>query len=268
MYAFHEDKIRYFDMQRQVTDTYVIPYILPYLKPQSHILEIGCAEAGVLKAFLDRGHTAVGIELNENRAHLARQFLADYISEGRALIINKNIYDIQNPKEELGQLFDVIVLKDVIEHIPQQEKFIASLSQFLTPNGVVFFAYPPWWMPFGGHQQICSNKILRVLPWFHLLPMPLYKGILKICGEQAGVIKELHEIKETGIIIEKMKSLIIKNNFSILEECFWLINPIYSYKFALKPRRLWSLLSAVPYLRNFYTTAHYLVFSKITKGEI
>ncbi len=260
MYSFHEDKKRYFEMQKSVTEKDVIPYLKPFLPPNANVLEIGCAEAGVLKAFIDQGHYGVGIELNKHRATLAQQFLKDDIQEGRGLIINKNIYDIIDPEKEISVLFDIIVLKDVIEHIPDQNKFISTLHKFLKPEGYVFFAYPPWWMPFGGHQQICSHKILRVLPWFHLLPMSIYVNILKICGEQPGTINELQDIKKTGVIIEDIKNHIHSNNFGIKKETYWLINPIYSQKFGLKPRKLANFLTKIPYLRNFYTSAHYVVF--------
>ena len=58
--------------------------------------------------------------------------------------------------------FDVIILKDVIEHVPEQEKFVPYLKNFLKPGGQIFFGFPPWYMPFGGHQQVCKNISWRV----------------------------------------------------------------------------------------------------------
>lgn len=260
MYDFHEDKKRYFDMQRKVTSEYVIPFLSPYLKKNARILEIGCAEAGVLKAFLDKGYKGVGIELNPRRAEWACTFLEEDINSGCAHIVNKNIYDIEDPEKELGSLFDLIVLKDVIEHIPDQNRFISSLYTFLKPGGLVFFAYPPWYMPFGGHQQICNHRLLRILPWIHLLPSGMYRALLSFFGESEGVIRELMEIKDTGVTIEKIKSMIRANSFNIISEFYWWTNPIYQYKFGIKPRRLWRLLSLLPYVRNVYTTAHYVLF--------
>lgn len=260
MYAFHKDKERYFDMQHKVTTEYVIPFLLPHLKNNFRILEIGCAEAGVLKAFLDQGCTGVGIELNSHRVELARQFLKRDIESGKAIILNKNIYDIREPEKELGSLFDVIVLKDVIEHIPDQNRFISSLHTFLKPDGWVFFAYPPWYMPFGGHQQICTSRILRVMPWIHLLPEGLYRNILTMWGESPDIVRELMEIKATGVTIEKIKSMIRHNKFDIVSEFYWWTNPIYLYKFGIKPRKLWRVMSVIPYIRNIYTTAHYVLF--------
>ncbi|MBK9734543.1 MAG: methyltransferase domain-containing protein [Saprospiraceae bacterium] len=264
MFDFHNDKERYFDIQRTVTVENIIPFldsIKKNGKGSKNVLEIGCAEAGVLKAFLLNGDKVVGVELSPSRFESAKQFLSSDISLGNAMILNKNIYDI-DPNVEFKNLFDIIILKDVIEHIPEQEKFIPKLKEFLTDDGIVFFAYPPWWMPFGGHQQICSSKILRTLPWFHLLPNFLYTAVLKYFGENKASIAELMEVKSTGINIERLYSILKDNNFIIRDEIYWFINPIYFFKFGLKKRKVYSLLTKIPYLRNYYTTAHYIAFSK------
>ncbi len=265
MFDFHQDKLRYFEIQKTVTAQHIIPFVEShgYKCEGKHVLEIGCAEAGVLKAFIDYGNTGVGIELSKYRYDLANTFLATEIAENKALIINRNIYDIQDVKAEFGRLFDVIILKDVIEHIPEQEKFIPRLKDFLAEDGVIFFAYPPWWMPFGGHQQVCSHKLLRTLPWFHLLPFLVYGWILKLFREKQATIDELFEIKSTGINIERMYRILHKSGFAIVTETMWLINPIYKFKFGLSPRILPGFLSKIPFLRNFYTTAHYILFKQI-----
>ena len=53
MYEFHSDKDRYFDMQYRVTREHILPFLRQYAtgKKWNGVLEIGCAEAGVLKAF-------------------------------------------------------------------------------------------------------------------------------------------------------------------------------------------------------------------------
>lgn len=262
MFDFHQDKVRYFNIQKTVTAEDIIPFIEEHygIVSEKHILEIGCAEAGVLKAFIDKGNTGVGVELSSSRHALAESFLSDDIEQNRAKIINKNIYDIADPEKEFGRLFDIIVLKDVIEHIPDQDIFIPKLKEFLTNDGVIFFAYPPWWMPFGGHQQICSSKLLRAFPWFHLLPLKVYRSVLSLFGESQATIDELTDVKFTGINIERLYSILRNNNFKITGEILWFINPIYKFKFGLRKRKTLFIFSKIPYLRNFYTTAHYVLF--------
>ena len=261
MYSFHQDKKKYFQWQYDVAKEWVIPFIeeVDTIGNGSKILEIGCAEAGVLKAFLDHGCVGTGIEMNQGRATMARGFLADEISAGTVDIITSNIYDI-DPQVEEGHLYDLIILKDVIEHIFDQEKFLTHLKKFLKPGGKVFFGFPPWQMPFGGHQQIASNKFLKVLPYFHLLPRFIYKAIIKLSGERPNQLKELLEIKETGLSIEAFTRMLSRTSYDVSNSRHFLINPIYEKKFGLKPRTQWTLFKAIPFVRNFVTTAvYYLV---------
>ncbi|MBL1144551.1 MAG: class I SAM-dependent methyltransferase [Bacteroidetes bacterium] len=262
-FEFHKDKDTYIKYQQENAENYVIPFIeekFP-LKAGMYVMEIGCAEGGVLKAFLKRGCIGTGVELSESRTKRAELVLADEIAAGQAKLVNKNIYDV-DIEIEMPHRFDLIVLKDVIEHIHDQDKVLEKLREFLKPNGQIFFGFPPWQMPFGGHQQIASKKWLSILPYYHLLPMSLFKGFLKLFGENKKTIDELVEIKETGISIERFEKLIKKNSYSISNRTYYLINPIYKYKFNLEPRKQLGLISSIPYLRNFLTTCMYYLVKK------
>ncbi len=261
MFEFHKDKARYFNIQYKISAEYIIPFIEPHvdLNSKLQVLEIGCAEAGVLKAFTDRNHFCTGIELSENRIELAKKFMEKEYKNNRVKFISRNIDDIK-PDKDLGHKFDLIILKDVIEHIHNQEGFISKLKSFLNPGGKVFFAFPPWQMPFGGHQQICESRFLSILPYFHLLPKPLYEFMLKTFGESNQKIKGLIEIKETGISIERFERVLKNERYRPIKRQLFLFNPIYKYKFNLNVKKQSYLISSIPILRNFLTTcAYYLV---------
>lgn len=263
MRDFHKDKARYFNIQFLTAKEYIIPFLKDIVdfSKKLNVLEIGCAEAGVLKAFTDLDHNCVGIELLQSRVNLASKFMENEIEAKKVKFITKNIYDI-DLASDLNVKFDLIILKDVIEHIPNQEKFMKKVGDFLAPSGKIFFGFPPWQMPFGGHQQICDSKILSYLPYYHLLPMSIYKAILKLGKEKDYKIEELQEIKETGISLERFEKIVKTSNFEIQKQKHFLINPIYKYKFGLKPRTQLGLINHIPYLRNFLTTCGYYVISK------
>ncbi len=260
MFDFHSDKSTYFKYQYYTAKDYIIPFLEQTfeLEPSLKVLEIGCAEAGVLKAFLERGHQCVGIELMEARVKLAEEFLKDEVENDSVRFIAKNIYDI-DIENDIGHKFDLVILKDVIEHIPNQELFISKLKDFLNPNGKVFFGFPPWQMPFGGHQQIAKSKLLSQLPYYHLLPMPVYKKVLSFFDEPQRRIDELIDIKTTGISIERFERIFKKEGYKQLGRRFFLINPIYKYKFNLSPRTQFRLFSVIPVFRNFVSTCAYYV---------
>ncbi len=263
MFDYHADKERYFHMQYLTAKDFIIPFlesIRPF-KNQDRILEIGCAEAGVLKAFLEKNLFCFGIDLNPNRIETAKRFHAEAFENGNIKFISKNVYDI-NVDTDLQGKFDIIILKDVIEHIPEQEKFIPVLKTYLNSGGLIFFGFPPWQMPFGGHQQMCTSKLLAKLPWIHLLPKSIYKKLFVWGKQEELAIKEFLEIKDTGISIERFERIMAQCNLQIKKRVLFFTNPIYKFKFNLEPRILPSIISKIPFIRNFYTTAAYYIIGE------
>lgn len=257
----HKDRKQYFDEQVYTTEKYVIPFVnefMPITKEMS-ILEIGCGEGGNMKPFLDMGCQVVGIDLNEGQIENAKVYFADHPNVANLKLILRDIYKMK--PNELGE-FDLIIMRDVIEHIPNQEKFMGYVKQFLKPTGKFFLGFPPWYMPFGGHQQIMNHKYFSKLPYYHLLPMPLYKGVLNLVEKSEKIRNELVEIKETGISIERFRRIVKTENYKVDKEVMYLFNPNYDIKFGLDPKEQIGIVKAIPFFRNFLTTCCYYLISK------
>ncbi len=260
MFEFHADAAKYFEINVANAERYIIPFI-EKIKPLQNglrVLEVGCGEGGVLKPFLDKGCVCVGIEFDEVRLVKGRTFLAKEIEAGQLKFVSNDIYKADVEKD-FGGAFDIILLKDVIEHIHNQEKLLEVMQGMLKEHGVIFFGFPPWQMPWGGHQQILRNKWLSKIPYYHLLPMGIYKGILKMAKEN---VAEMEEIKETGISIERFERIAKATNYEIVNKQHFLINPIYEYKFNLKPRQQFTLVTKIPWVRNFVTSCVYYLIRK------
>lgn len=257
------DRSVYFKEQSETTQKYVIPFINDYLKIDSSIrlLEIGCGEGGNLPPFLDLGCETVGVDINSVQVDNSKLYLKEYIDKKLYTGIASDIYLLNNGEEstQIGQ-FDLIIMRDVIEHIHDQDKFMGHLKKFLKPNGKVFFGFPPWHMPFGGHQQTTDGKASK-LPYIHLLPNFIYFRILKWLGSNPQSIENLAEVKETGITIERFRKIVHKNNYVFDKEQLWLINPNYEIKFKLQPRKQLRFFALIPFFRNFVTTCDYSIIS-------
>jgi len=256
----HQNKDQYFAEQGLTTEKHVIPYLsgLTEVGPGLSVLEIGCAEAGNLKPFLDRGCKCTGIDISCGRIELAEEYFAGHPKRENLELICQDIY-----KADLkGRTFDLIIMRDVIEHIPNQERFMEYVKRFLKPDGKFFLAFPPWQNPFGGHQQVCRNKVLSKLPWFHLLPKNIYRLILQAGEKNDKKVEGLLDIKATGISIDRFERILKKENYLINKRTFFLINPNYQTKFGIKPREQAKLIASIPWFRNFFTTAAYYVISK------
>jgi SAM-dependent methyltransferase len=263
-YAYHENKQRYFDHQCRVTADYVIPFIEKSgpLPPNARVLEIGCGEAGVLKAFLERGAKAVGVDRNGARLEKGRELLAGAIEQGRLMLLHRDAHTLGEEEQFVGS-FDLIVLKDVIEHVDDRPSLFALMARLLRPDGRVFLAFPPWQMPFGGHQQNCRSRVLSRLPYFHLLPSVAYRKVLQSFGEQPKRIDSLMATKDTGISTFEFEALVDRSGYRTLERLFYLTNPIYSYRFGLTPVRQAKWVASQAIWRDFVTTCAYYVVQPV-----
>jgi SAM-dependent methyltransferase len=256
----HTDPLRYLNEQILSTQKYVLPFIqnAKPIRSGMQVLEIGCGEAGNLKPFLDLGCICTGVDFSTHKIDRGREFFSTHPFSKNLKLINEDIYKT----DEFNSTFDIIIVRDVIEHIHDQDKFLKLMKNLMAPEGVAFFAFPPWQNPFGGHQQMCENKLLSILPYYHLLPIPIYKGILKLFGESTLKISGLLEIKETGISLDRFEKLFTKNGYVQLRKTLYLINPSYEVKFGLKPRKLFSFFANIPYLRNFFSTCGYYLIAQ------
>jgi SAM-dependent methyltransferase len=252
----HKDRgVRYRQQVANARD-YLLPFLAQHLplRQPLRVMEVGCGEGGVLAPFVETGHEVLGVDLSDYRIGLAREFQQEAVGKGQAAFLAQNVYDPAFVQEWRGK-FDLILLKDTLEHVPGQERFIPHLQVFLRPGGAIFFGFPPWQMPFGGHQQTCRSRLLALLPWIHLLPRGLYGGLLRAFREPEAVVQELLELQETGISTRRFERIVAGLGWQTLARELYLINPIYAYKFGIRPRRQGRLLAALPSLRDFFTTA-------------
>ncbi len=238
----------------QTAKHHIIPFIekVKPIRPGMHILDIGCGEGGVLKAFAEKECNGIGIDLMEKRIKDARQILKD---EPRLHFKAVNVYDF-TPEEK----FDIIILKDAIEHIPEKTRLLRRLKDLLQPDGIIWLGFPPFPMPLGGHQQIIpNNKLLRFLPYYHLLPTAIYRKVLEMGGVSPRIIELLLEIKELGLSIEDFHRFARQAGYRIAAAQHFFLNPSYQYRFGLPTLRSFFPFNKIPYLRNFYTMGVYYI---------
>lgn len=244
----------YFKELAATSKKYYIPYIQTYkaIKAGMKVLEIGCGDGGNLLPFFEMGCHTTGVDIAGNRIKDAERFFREAGAKG--VFIASDVFKINN----LENRFDIVICHDVLEHVPDKAQFLVNLKRFLSEDGIIFMSFPAWQMPFGGHQQICRSRIASHLPFIHLLPTPIYVGLLRLCKEKQETIKELLNIKHTRCSIETFQKT-ASNAYKIIGQQYYFINPHYEIKFGLKPRKLSSLISGIPYIRNFFTTSCFYV---------
>jgi 2-polyprenyl-3-methyl-5-hydroxy-6-metoxy-1,4-benzoquinol methylase len=95
-------------------------------RPSGRLLELGCAYGFFLEEAKQR-YEVCGIELAADAAEFCRS---------RGLDVVTGVADSAT-LDRLGHAFDVIVLLDVIEHLPQPHDTLALCAQRLEPGGVI-----------------------------------------------------------------------------------------------------------------------------------
>lgn len=252
----HLNRQAYFNELANTSRKYYIDYIKLFhkLDPHTKILEIGCGEGGNLLPFAEAGCKVTGIDISPNRIKQAKEFFLStgYESEFHAI-------DFLKMTPEETKKYDIILIHDVIGHISNKAAFISHIKAFIQEDGIIFWGFPAWQMPFGGHQQICKSRIISQLPYIHLLPAFLYRAVLKAFGETPGCVDELLDIKRCKMTIEAFEKLSRENEYTIVDRRLWFINPHYEVKFHLKPRKLYAGLAHIKYLRNFLATACFYI---------
>lgn len=253
------NRVKYFQEQSYTTKKYVIPYINKTVPITSDltIAEVGCGEGGNLKPFLDLGCKVIGIDIAENKISNAKKIFCNHSQRNNLTLIAENFYKV---KPDEFSPFDLIILRDTLEHIHDQDAFFEHIRKFIKPTGKLFLAFPPWRMPFGGHQHMCESHLLSKIPYIHLLPNTFYVGLLKLVGEENAKIEGLLEVKETRLSIIQFKNIVKKRNFVIDSEVFYMINPNYDIKYRLKPIELPWILN-IPVIKDFFVTTYYCLLS-------
>jgi 2-polyprenyl-3-methyl-5-hydroxy-6-metoxy-1,4-benzoquinol methylase len=91
------------------------------------LLEIGSAKGFFLAKARERGYTVYGLELNQKNYQYSRARLGDNI-------VNVDLLDAHFDSNK----FDVVYMRDVIEHIPTPKLFFQEVCRVTKPGGILF----------------------------------------------------------------------------------------------------------------------------------
>ena len=117
------------------------------------VLEVGCGSGGILIPFTEIGAEVVGIDFDDTYMEAGRK---------RGLnLIDQSIYEFQTDKK-----FDLIVLKDVLEHLPDLNLVLQKLKSLLSETGSIYIQVPT----FEGLEYLgYKNDFLRYFQNAHIV---------------------------------------------------------------------------------------------------
>lgn len=256
----YTDSEKYFDELSVSSRKYYFPYLKEFktFGLGTSILEIGCGEGGNLLPFSEAGCRVTGCDLSERKICTADSVFKKQGLQGEFFCCDVMVF-------EPGCKYDIIMIHDVVEHIEPEVKlpFFQKVKSLLKEDGIVFWAFPDWYMPFGGHQQILWKSKLSKCPWLHLLPLKAYEAVLKRSSKVPdSSVSELLSIRRSRMTIKSFEKLCALSGQRIIARRCWLVNPHYEVKFSLKPRKLPVWLSKTPVLRDVMSTSCHFITVK------
>lgn len=218
---------QHFYEQRDHTNSYLIPFFKKHIEnfDQLKVLEVGCAEAGLMDRLSELGFDVTGVEIDPERAKIANE---------KNTNLNVIVGDISDPKiiEQTGNEFDFIVMREVIEHVIDKKTTFKNLNKLLKTGGYLFVSFPPKYSPFAGHQQV-GLSILKAVPYIHMLPQKFTAFLVKLFKEHPNFPHHVKYNYSTGCSISNFEKLYKKNGFSVVIKEFFLFRPIYKLRFGL-----------------------------------
>ncbi|MBU3699556.1 MAG: class I SAM-dependent methyltransferase [Candidatus Kapabacteria bacterium] len=225
----HERTKRNIRMQYRLAEHTLIPWLedLAVLPKHPAVCEIGCAEGGVLAAFVDHGAiNALGTDIQGPLLDIISQPIWSGLSYDITFTHHDVIYDDVPPSWQ--HAFDVVLLRDVIEHLDDAGVALKNIARLLKPGGVVVVTFPPYTSPFGGHQQLLGTK-LGSLPFIHLLPWPLFRRVIS-AGDPVNheELERLHSIRCSA---DKVTSAARRAGLNIVDERYFALRPVFRWKY-------------------------------------
>ncbi|HTY37291.1 MAG TPA: class I SAM-dependent methyltransferase [Bacteroidota bacterium] len=234
---------KHFVEQRKHAETYLIPYFERHCPGfrSYRILDVGCAEAGFLDALHASNIQGMGLELEAQRIATSRNFNPGLeILEG----------DITDPLivSRINNTFDLIVIRDVIEHIQDKGTVFQHLRALLRSEGFIYITFPPRSSPFGGHQQN-GRSLLKYVPYLHLLPSSFISAAGRIAGEHPDTVGSIILQKHIGLSIRQFEDLAAAHGFQMFLKELFLFRPVFSVRYGLPTK----LMPEVPGVREYLT---------------
>jgi 2-polyprenyl-3-methyl-5-hydroxy-6-metoxy-1,4-benzoquinol methylase len=97
---------------------------------KGHFLDIGCSEGAYVAASAALGWTSSGIEIDSVK-----------VNKGKSRNLDLHQIDILSNDNNFSK-YDFVMLRHVIEHIPEFVLFTSNAAQFVAPGGVLWIECP------------------------------------------------------------------------------------------------------------------------------
>ena len=244
------DEYKYFwGYQYRLGKEVIVPYLrrLHVFQNNDRVMEIGSAEGGVLAAFVEAGaKAALATDIAKNRLDMG-----EIISSELNLPIKFKVHNILSEpvSPEWKQTANLIILRDVIEHLDDTELALNKIKEFIRPGGYLYVTFPPYFSPFGGHQHNLKN-FWGKLPYLHYLPGPIFNRL--IASGRPADIAEVKRLRSIRMTPSKFLKAAESCGYNLFRKDYYLLRPVFKMKFGLPSIKI-TPLSVLPFVKDLFS---------------
>ena len=155
------------------------------------VLDVGCGGGLISEPMARLGGVVTGIDPAEENIAVARAHAKD-----QGLSIDYRSRRVEE-LAKAGELFDVTVCLEVIEHVPDPASFIASCAETVRPGGLLIVSTINRTMKAYGLAIVAAEQLLKWLPagthqWDRFVTADELQSALEACGmecpQMAGLV--------------------------------------------------------------------------------
>ena len=140
--------------------------VAPFLEPHmTRLLDCGCGAGDYLLTFSAHHIEAIGVEYSFEKVRAAHR-KARRVCQGDLQAI-----------PFADETFDVALLNEVLEHVPNEARTLTEIHRVLSPGGRLIVFAPNRWYPFETHGVLLKSSGRKLPPHVPLIPyVPLFVG--------------------------------------------------------------------------------------------
>jgi 2-polyprenyl-3-methyl-5-hydroxy-6-metoxy-1,4-benzoquinol methylase len=201
------------------------------IKKRGRLLDIGCGKGSFLVKLLKCGYDAYGVDSYDGILNIIPKELQSRVK-------NSSFLNIKFPDE----FFDIIVMKQVLEHLPKSNMVIREIHRILKKDGLVYVEVPNF---------NCMESKLFGKYWYNLeIPRHLYQFSKK-------TLKKIFKKNDFRFFLElnNYGFLLLKSPLAIVNSCTFFLRD------KIKSSLLENLMKMIYFLPLIIITPFFRFFS-------
>jgi SAM-dependent methyltransferase len=247
----------YWTYQFQLVTEYLVPRLRAWgvWSEGARVLDVGCGDGGASTALAEHGARVDGFDLDTRRVRGGAER-----ARARGIDLRLATADVTDSAtlDDFAGPYDLILFRDVLEHIPDVDAALRNCRERLADGGGIVVIYPPYWSPYGGHQQILHPpKKLGVrwakLPFVHWLGLRTWRALARGVEGDDPEWEEIETIRRACLTVHGLRRRARDHGLYVAHARRYLLRPTFRLRYGT-PVLGAGWLGALPGVRELLVT--------------